>query len=181
MPNTLVLIADGSEEMEAIITIDVLRRAGWDVTIAAVKQTPLITASRGVQVHADVCLEQINASLYELVVLPGGKGGTDIFAASDKVRELLQEYDAAGKPIAAICAAPLALDKAGILRKRHYTCYPGIEKEITNGQRRNDTVVEDENLITSQGPGTAFFFALALVARFENKKAAEKLRRQMIL
>ncbi len=181
MPNTLVLVADGSEEMEAIITIDVLRRAGWDVTIAAVKAECTITASRGVRIHADVCFDELEENVFDLIVLPGGKGGTDILSAKDTVRTLLQTHDATKKTIAAICAAPLILDKAGILRQRRYTCYPGLEEGITEGQHCNEDVVEDENLITSQGPGTTFAFALAIVERFEDKKTADALRRQMIL
>jgi len=181
MPKTLVLLADGSEEMEAIITVDVLRRAGWPVTIAAAGDHRTITASRGVQIRADTCLHNIDASSYDLLVLPGGKGGTDSFCASEAVLQMLRHFDAEGKAIAAICAAALALDAAGILRNRQYTCYPGVETGIHNGHHCAVPVVQDENLTTSQGPGTTFSFCLALVEKFENKKAADELRRQMVL
>jgi len=182
MPKTLVLIADGSEEMEAVITIDVLRRASWPVTVAAVKEQPTIIASRGVKIEADICLHDLDVSSYQLVVLPGGKGGTDVFSKNVAVQALLQQFQAAGKMIAAICAAPLALDAAGVLEGHQYTCYPGVNDDIASGHYNSSAlVVEDGKLITSQGPGTTFPFALALIAHFENKKAAEKLRRQMIL
>ncbi len=181
MPKTLVLIADGSEEMEAVITIDVLRRAGWPVTVAAAKEQPTIMASRGVKIQADICLHELDASSYPLIVLPGGKGGTEVFSTNVAVQTLLQQFHATGKTIAAICAAPLALDAAGILEGRQYTCYPGVNADISAGHYHNSRVVEDGNLITSQGPGTTFAFALALVAHFETKKAADELRRQMVL
>ena len=181
MPKTLLLLANGSEEMEAVITIDVLRRAGWAVTVAAVEEQETITASRDVRIHADTLLRDIDANAFDLLVLPGGKGGTDIFCAHSGVQNLLQSFDKANKPIAAICAAPLALDAAGVLRQRQYTCYPGVEKQIKAGKHRSAVVVHDENLITSQGPGTTFAFALKLVEIFENKRAADTLRRQMLL
>jgi len=181
MPRTLVLVADGTEEMEAVITIAVLRRAGWPVTVAAAEDCQTITASRGMRLVADRSLSECEWSDYELVVLPGGKGGADRFCTSETVQQLLKRFDAEGKAIAAICAAPLALNAAGILRQRHYTCYPGVEAAITSGQHQNRAVVHDENLITSQGPGTTFAFALALVESFESKKAADVLRRQMLL
>ncbi len=181
MAKTLLLIADGSEEMEAVITIDVLRRAGWTVTVASIGPNITVSASRMVRLQADTCLGSLDASTYDLLVLPGGKTGTDIFCASQKVIETLQNFDAAQKRIAAICAAPLALDAAGILRDRSYTCYPGVETSIQTGRHCKDIVVHDQNLITSQGPGTTFDFALKIVEVCENKKAADVLRRQMVL
>ena len=178
---TLVLLADGSEEMEAVIVIDVLRRAGWPVTVAAIGEQLLLQASRDVKIQADILLQDCESSSFNLLVLPGGKGGTDRFIADSTVQALLRTWDKAGKPLAAICAAPLALDAAGILRHRQYTCYPGIETQISAGTHCEREVVQDENLITSRGPGTAFGFALTLVATFESEEAAEKLRRQMVL
>jgi DJ-1 family protein len=181
MPKTLVLIANGSEEMEAVIIIDVLRRAGWPVAVAAVGSCDTITASRGVRILADTLFDVTCAMSHDLLVLPGGKDGTDAFCRNPDVQHILQVFDAGNKPIAAICAAPLALEAAGILRDRCYTCYPGVEAQIQGGQHMRDTVVIDGNLITSQGPGTSFAFALALVELLENKKAADQLRRQMVL
>ncbi|MFU8780720.1 MAG: DJ-1 family glyoxalase III [Kiritimatiellia bacterium] len=181
MPKTLVLVANGSEEMEAVITIDVLRRAGWPVTVAAVQQDTTITASRGVQIVADAALASIDTTSYDLLVLPGGKGGADTFTEDPNVQQAIKAFDADNKTIAAICAAPLALDAAGILRNRRYTCYPGVEENIHAGTYTTATVVIDQNLVTSPGPGTSFAFALALVERLENKKAADTLRRQMLL
>jgi protein deglycase len=181
MPATLILIADGTEEMEAVIVIDVLRRAGWPVTVAAVGEGRIITASRGVQLVADVSLQECDTATFDVLILPGGKGGTDVFTRDKGVQETLRAFDRDGRSIAAICAAPLALDAAGILRNRRYTCYPGMEREIGQGKHCRATVVHDDNLTTSQGPGTAFAFALALVAQFESKMAAEKLRRQMVI
>lgn len=182
MSSALVLIADGTEEMEAVIVIDVLRRAGCSVVVAATASQTTIKASRGVRIVADALLAEIGTPMaFDLLVLPGGKDGAETFSRSPNVQELLKSYDRGSKWIAAICAAPLALDAAGILRERRYTCYPGIEQGIASGQHITDVVVRDENLVTSRGPGTAMQFALTLVALLENKKAADELRRQMVL
>ena len=182
MANVLVLIADGSEEMEAVIVIDVLRRAGFEVTVAATGTTTRIEASRGILLTADKLLADIQWSeSFDLLVLPGGKGGAETFTHDSTVQQLIRAFDQDGKWIAAICAAPMALDAAGILRGRKYTCYPGVEQALSSGQHTPDTVVQDENLITSRGPGTTFAFALHLVALLENKKTADTLRRQLLL
>ncbi len=182
MPATLVLIADGSEEMEAVIIVDVLRRAGWPVVLAATGSSLKISASRGVTIVADSLLSEIDPNIFSLIVLPGGKQGTQAFATDPVVLALLRNFKETGKHIAAICAAPLALEAAGILAGSRFTCYPGTQQSIGHGTFcPDDPVVVDGTLTTSQGPGTAFDFALNLVARLENKKAAENLRRQMVL
>lgn len=181
MTKALVLVANGSEEMEAVITIDVLRRASWQVTVAAVNSDLTLTCSRGVRIQADAHLHAIDADTYDIIILPGGKAGAEQFAADEDVQALLKTFDQAGKTIAAICAAPLALHAADLLRHRQYTCYPGIESDITTGKHCNQRLVQDENIVTSQGPGTAFEFALALVAKFQDQQAADTLHQQMVL
>jgi 4-methyl-5(b-hydroxyethyl)-thiazole monophosphate biosynthesis len=181
MLKVLALIADGSEEMEAVIVVDVLRRAGWDVTVAAVGEKKNVTASRGVVLAADCLLKDTDTAGFDLLFLPGGKGGTEVFSASESVQALLQRFDQSDRAIAAICAAPLALDTAGVLKGRRYTCYPGVEKQIKDGMHRNAEVVMDGNLTTSKGPGTAFAFALQLVARYESDEKAFALANEMVL
>ncbi len=178
----IIPLADGVEEMEAVILIDVFRRAGWKVTAAAVSPDSILTASRGVKLVAD-CLwtqiEDINA--FDLIAIPGGMGGTKLLCSCPDVLAAIRHFDRQGKTIAAICAGPLVLQAAGILKNKRYTCYPGIEKDIPEGTYEKENTVIDDHLMTSRGPGTAFEFALEMIAAFEGKAAAETVQRQLLL
>jgi 4-methyl-5(b-hydroxyethyl)-thiazole monophosphate biosynthesis len=180
MTRALIPIADGSEEMEAVIIVDVFRRAGWDVTLASIQGKGPITASRDVKIIPDALWETLDLLSYDLLVLPGGMGGTAALCASDGVQETLRIFDIEEFWIGAICAAPLALHKAGILDGRAFTCYPGVEQEMGREDRSDEPVVIDRNIVTSQGPGTAFAFALKLVELIDGEQAADKLAGNMI-
>ena len=185
MTSILVPLADGVEEMEAVIAVDVLRRAGWQVTTAATGDSPLVTASRGVVLKAD-CLWQdtITGQGMETVdgiVIPGGAGGAQALCRHEGVLECLRTCDRSGRLIGAICAGPLVLQAAGILRGRHYTCYPGVQDGITGAHHSKEKTVRDNRLITSQGPGTAFDFALALIEAVDGTAKAAAIRRQLVL
>jgi 4-methyl-5(b-hydroxyethyl)-thiazole monophosphate biosynthesis len=175
MIRALIPIADGCEEMEVVIVADTLRRAGWNVVLAGLHGTAPVTASRKVKIVPDARWEELDLLSFDLLVLPGGAGGTKALCEHDGVQETLRIFDIEEKWIAAICAAPLALHKAGILKGRAFTCYPGVEKEMHRPDRSDDAVVVDRNLITSQGPGTAFAFALKLIELLDNPAASEKV------
>lgn len=166
MKRALVPIAEGVEEMEAVIVVDVLRRAKWQVVMAAVSPQP-IRASRGVRLLADCDWPDVNPAEFDVLILPGGAGGTAILAATPSVLDAVRAFHAAGKLIAAICAAPLVLQAAGILAGKRVTCHPGVAADLSATPRLRDRVVEDGNLITSQGPGTSFEFALAILSRLD--------------
>jgi protein deglycase len=180
MIRALIPIADGCEEMEAVIIADTLRRAGWDVVLAGLNGTAPITASRKIKIIPDARWEELDLLSFDLLVLPGGAGGTKALCNHDGVQETLRIFDIEEKWIAAICAAPLALNKAGVLKGRAFTCFPGVEKEMHRTDRSDDAVVVDRNLVTSQGPGTAFAFALKLIELLDNPAAAEKVRSGLI-
>lgn len=180
MIRALIPIADGCEEMEAVIVADTLRRAGWEVVLAGLHGTAPVTASRKVKLIPDTRWEDLDLLSFDLLVLPGGAGGTRTLCEHDGVQETLRIFDIEEKWIGAICAAPLALHKAGILAGRKFTCYPGVEQEMHRPDRAHEAVVTDRNLITSQGPGTAFDFALKLIEQIENPAIAEKVRSGLI-
>jgi 4-methyl-5(b-hydroxyethyl)-thiazole monophosphate biosynthesis len=183
MRRILIPLADGVEEMEAVIVTDVLRRAHCSVTTASVGRDLTVTASRGVRLLAD-CLWRDIGSLdpYIGIVIPGGAGGTQALCASEDVLRVLQAFNSSGKHIGAICAGPLVLQAAGLLAGRRFTCYPGVEKEIQDAIHCSGNVVCDRNLITSRGPGTAFEFALALISAMSgDDHIATTLRRQLVL
>ncbi|WFB37398.1 DJ-1/PfpI family protein [Kiritimatiellota bacterium B12222] len=166
MKRACVLLAPGCEEMEAVIVIDVLRRAGIEV-VAAGLQAGMFEASRQVKLCGDVALNEVeDAEDFDLLVLPGGLPGTQALRADTRVRDLLMHYfNTPGKTVGVICAAALVLDAHGLLEGKRFTCYPSTAPEIEGGTWVDERVVIDGNLITSQGPGTAMAFALTLVER----------------
>ena len=179
--NVLLLVAPGTEEMEAVIIIDTLRRAEWSVTVAGV-QEGVIEASRGVKLVPDVLLNQVDFDAFDGLVLPGGYGGTMIFCEDVNVQNAIQTFHQNKRWIGAICAAPLALYAAGILEGKKFTCYPGVEENLPqNFQRLEDLVVVDGRLITSQGPGSAFDFALKLIEIGSGEAIANLVRKQLLL
>ncbi|MBD3810133.1 MAG: DJ-1/PfpI family protein [Sulfuricurvum sp.] len=177
MSKVLVPIAEGFEEIEAVSIIDVLRRAGIEVIMGSLNESMIVKGANGISVQCDRSVAGISADAIDMIVLPGGWGGTKALAADGNVQNLLQEMDAKGKYIGAICAAPFALDTAGVL-KEGYTCYPSVENEIkTLGFRGAEhAVVESSNVMTSRGPGTAICFALAIVKRLCGKETYEALK-----
>ncbi|MBD3796718.1 MAG: DJ-1/PfpI family protein [Campylobacterales bacterium] len=168
MSKVLVPLANGFEEIEAVTIIDVLRRAEIDVLIGALKAQPYVAGAHKMFLQTDCLVEKVTADMIDMIVLPGGWGGTLALAEDENVQKLLKDMDAKGKEIGAICAAPLALHKAGVL-KQNYTCYPSVEEEIrTNGFVGDKAmVVEDGNVMTSRGPATAMCFALAIVKKLK--------------
>ncbi len=166
MPTIVVPIATGFEEIEAVSIIDVVRRSGIEVIVAHVEAEPNVTGANGITLVCDRPLEGISSDDIDMIVLPGGWGGTDILAVNDTVQQLLKEMDAKRKYISAICAAPYALNTAGVLRE-NFTCYPSVEEKIPGKNYLGDTqqVVYDEHIMTSRGPGTAICFGLHIVKR----------------
>ncbi len=179
MIRALIPIADGCEEMEVVIVADTFRRAGWDVVLAGLHGIAPITASRKVKIIPDARWEELDLLSFDLLVLPGG-AGTKALCEHDGVQETIRIFDIEEKWIAAICAAPRALHKAGVLKGRAFTCYPGVEKDMQRPDRSDEAVVIDRNLVTSQGPGTAFAFALKLIELIDSPAAAEKVRSGML-
>ncbi len=177
-----IVMAAGSEEMEVVITVDVLRRAGIEVCLAAVGAAGgTITASRGVRLGADADWPPPELDRFDLLVIPGGLGGVAALRAEPSVLQALKDFTAAGKYTASICAGPLVLSDAGLLAGKHYTCFPGCEKDIPDGERQDKPVVRDGKLITSQGPGTAFRFALTLIEELAGLDTAKQVAEGLLL
>jgi len=177
MARVLVPLACGFEEIEAVSIIDVLRRAEIDVLVAHLDENSLVKGANGIVVQADLKLKNITANEIDMIVLPGGWDGTYALADDENVQNLLKEMDKKGKNIAAICAAPFALNKAGVL-KQNYTCYPSVEEQIREDGYQGDKamIVEDENVMTSRGPATALCFALAIVKKLKGDEMYEMLK-----
>jgi len=176
----LIPLAKGFEEIEAVALIDILRRAEIDVLIGGVGAL-MIEGAHKIEIKADVLISELNSTALEMIVLPGGWGGTKALAEDADVCRLLQEMNAKNKSIAAICAAPYVLNKAGVL-KHDFTCYPSVEKEIRQeGYVSDKNIVTDGNIMTSRGPGTVFEFALAIVEKLQGQETAKGLKNGMLI
>lgn len=177
MKKVMVPLANGFEEIEALTVVDVLRRIGIKVDTVGVVSS-MIIGSHGIKIITDKRLAEIEEDEYDAIVLPGGDPGYKNLAKTSKIIEILKKMNSKGKLIAAICASPSILAKAGLLEGKRATIYPGMEKELP--YPRGDRVVIDGNTITSQGPGTAIEFALAIVEALVGKEKALILKRQLV-
>jgi len=172
----IVPLADGFEEIEAMSTIDVLRRADINVVTAGIPAT-IVKGSRGTQTITDRKFSQIEPDDFDALVLVGGPAYVSL-SKSGKILDIIRSFNEKEKTICAICAAPSILAKAGILEERKATIYPGMEKEIP--RPRGDRVVQDGHIITSQGPGTAIEFALKIVEVLAGSGVSEKIKRDLV-
>lgn len=170
MSRVLVPLAKGFEEIEAVSIIDVLRRAAIEVQVASLDGESAVKGANGITVVSDMKITDVSVDELDMIVLPGGVEGTYALAENANVQKILKEMDSKGKNIGAICAAPFALNKAGVL-KQNYTCYPSFEEHIRQEGYMGDAsmVVEDENVMTSRGPATAICFALKIVKKLKGE------------
>ncbi|GFE61281.1 DJ-1 family glyoxalase III [Geobacter sp. AOG2] len=180
MAKVLIPLADGFEELEAITVIDVLRRAGIEVITAGLHPGP-VPSARKVAVIPDTTIDTARADDFDMIILPGGQPGSDNLNADIRIDKLLKDFSAADKLIGAICAAPTVLAAAGLLTGRQATSYPSYREKLGGAYYLDKTVVEDGKIITSQGPGTAIPFALAVVARLAGNHTAEDVARAMLV
>lgn len=177
--NVAVLLAKGFEDIEAVAIIDVLRRASLNVVVAGVGGEE-ISSAHSLTIKCDTTADRLDADTLDMVILPGGFGGTEVLASDSTAQALLRAMDKKNKKIGAICAAPLALKKADVL-KDSYTCYPGVEELIKHQGFRDDvSVVRDGNVITSRGPGSAICFALEIVKDLAGVEMYEKIKSGML-
>lgn len=174
----LCLLADGVEELELIAPVDVLRRAGAEVILAAVGEHLDVTTRNGVILRGDALLENVKAETFDLLLLPGGPGVTRLRADGQAALEV-KKFANAGKGIAAICAAPLVLADAGVLKNRQFTAHFSTLSELPEAQL-GERVVEDGQLITARGAGVALEFGLALVNSLFGEAVEEEIARSIM-
>ncbi len=181
MTSALLPVADGVEEMEAVIAVDMLRRAGWRVTMAGLTAGP-VTASRGVRLIPDTTLDdKLAAKDFDVLLISGGAKGVAHLRADARVIALVRAFAAADKWIGAVCAGPLVLQSAGILAGRRATCHPGVAPELTAPLRSDAPVVVDGRIVTSQGPGTMPAYILTLIRLVSGETIARDVAQGMVL
>ncbi|KPP74501.1 protein DJ-1-like [Scleropages formosus] len=181
----LVIVAKGAEEMETVIPVDVMRRAGIAVTVAGLSGKEPVHCSRDVRICPDTSLEEARAQgPYDVVLLPGGALGAQNLCESSAVKELLKEQEARKGLIAAICAGPTALLAHGIAFGTTVTTYPSMKEKMMTGDHYKYSearVQKDGNVITSRGPGTCFEFALAVVEEVMGAEVAAQVKAPLLL
>ncbi|ATD54593.1 DJ-1 family glyoxalase III [Clostridium chauvoei] len=178
MKKVAILLADGFETIEALTVVDVLRRADVTCNTFALKDLE-VTTSHKVKVIADNNIENNEINEYDILVLPGGIPGSTSLRDNKKVISLIKEFYKKGKFVCAICAAPIALGKAGITTGKNITCYPGFETELGECNYKNELVVVDNNIITGRGPAAAIPFAFEILSKVKPEKVDE-IKRGML-
>lgn len=174
-----VLFADGFEEIEATTIVDVLRRADFDVIMTGVQGTEQVGA-HGIAMKMDRRLDELDRDVLQAVVLPGGTPGAYTLRDHPAVQDLLKDAALRGLTVAAICAAPIALERAGLILGKKVTSYPSFADQVPSATHTGAAVVVDGRIITGSGPGTALAFALQLVRELGKPDAADTLRKGML-
>ena len=176
--NVLLAVADGSEDLEMVTILDLLRRAGVEVTLVSVMHQRQVTLAHGLEIRAEALLADVIDDDFDAIVLPGGMPGAEHLSTNPTLISMLKEQHAKGEVIAAICASPaVVLAKHGLLQGKKAVAYPGFEEGLEQGgaQYVDQAVVIDGNIITSKGPATAIAFTLALIEVLVGEIAAKEV------
>lgn len=175
MNKVYIFLADGFEEIEGLTVVDLLRRADIDITMVSITGNLEITGSHQILVKCDELFEKADFSDAGMLVLPGGKTGTDNLSVHEGLDRLLKDFSSKGKLLSAICAAPSVLGRKGLLKARRAICYPGFEEYLTGAAIVDEAVVVDGNIITSKGMGTAIDFSLEIIKTLKGEADAAKI------
>jgi len=181
MKKAFVFLATGFEEVEAVGTIDVLRRGEIETTVVSITQELVVKGAHGLGITADALFAEVDYEGADILVLPGGMPGSDNLNAFEPLKEQLKKQYNAGKWIAAICAAPLVFGGLGFLKGRKATCYPSFEPALIGADVTGEAVEVDGNVITGKGPGLVFNFALAIVEALQGKAVADEVALGLLL
>lgn len=180
MADVLVFLAEGFEEIEALTVVDIVRRAGIDVSTVSITHENKVTGSHGITVTADELLLDVEVEDAKMIVLPGGMPGTKNLEACDTLMRYVDDFSCVGKYIAAICAAPSILGHRGMLAGKKACIYPGMEDQLQESEISTDKVVVADKYVTSRGLGTAIPFALKIVEVLADKPTADKIAKAIV-
>ena len=180
MKKIAIFFAEGYEEIEALTVVDLCRRAGIWVDMVSVTDSLQVTGAHGIPVVMDKMLAEVEFDTMDMLVLPGGMPGTRNLEQVSLLMEQVKAFAAAGKYIAAICAAPSVFGHLGLLAGKNACCYPGFEEELTGANVMFHPCEADGNIITSRGMGCAIDFSLKIIEKLENDDTASKIGRQII-
>lgn len=181
MKKVALFLADGFEEIEALATVDILRRAHISVTTVSITEKKEVIGAHNIPVIADSLFSDTDFSEVDYLVLPGGMPGAQHLNNHKGLRQLLTDFDCNGKQIAAICAAPMVLGGLGMLEGKQATCYPGFEDKLIGAQVTSQGVATDKHITTGKGPGLAFNFALTLVEQIAGSDKRKEVEQGLLL
>lgn len=173
-------MSNGYEEVEALIPVDVLRRAGVDIQMVSVTGDIMVVSAHGVSIKADALIDDIDISDADLLMIPGGLPGAENLCNHPQVRELITKQYEAGRLVSAICAGPMIFGSLGISKGKRCTCYPGFEEHLVGAQYTEELVTVDGNVITGEGPAAAFPYAYTICEILCGKATAQSLRDGMM-
>ncbi len=179
--DAFIFLANGFEEIEAVATIDVLRRGNIPVTIVSITKELTVSGAHNINIVADALFEEVAFDGSELLILPGGMPGAQNLQNHSELGELLQKHFEKNKLVAAICAAPKVLGHLNILNGKAATCYPGFESELSGAVLSIDGTVTDGNIVTAKGAAFAIEFGLQLVEILQGKEVADKIAQGMLM
>lgn len=171
----LLFLADGFEEIEGLTVVDILRRAQIATDMVSIMGRKEIRGAHDIMVQADMLFEEVEQDGYDMLILPGGGIGTQNLAACEELKQLVSEYVAKDRYVAAICAAPTVFGKMGILQGKKACCYQGMEDGLVGAEVCFEPVVQDGKIVTSRGMGTSIAFALKLTEIFLGSDAAKDM------
>ena len=179
MDKFIVFLADGFEDVEGLTVIDYLRRAGVDVDTVSVMDNLTVTTKSNIKISADKHISDINIDDYLGLYIPGGTKGAESLRDDNRVIDIIKEFDQKNKVIAAICAGPIVLNRAGVLADKKATSFPSMKEDIDNVKAYIDDqiVVTDGNITTSRGAATTVYLAMRLVEILKGKEAVEELKK----
>ena len=180
MKKVFVFLADGFEDIEALGTVDILRRGGVDAITVSIMEDEYVTSAHGVLVKADETFDEADFEGADMLVLPGGLPGSTNLRDYVPLQKLLLKHNESNSLIAAICAAPMALGNIGLLEGKRATCYPGCEGTMTGAEYTAELCTVDGNIITGEGPAAVFPFAYTLLDILAGKGASDGLKEGMM-
>ncbi|MDO4312412.1 MAG: DJ-1/PfpI family protein [Eubacteriales bacterium] len=180
MKKAAVLLADGFEEIEALTVVDLLRRARVYVDTISITEEYMVHGAHGINVQTEDLFDEVNFVEFDMVVLPGGMPGTTNLNEHSGVRRVVKDFAESGKYVAAICAAPSILGGLGLLKGKRAACYPSVEDKLPGAVIVKAPVVQDGNIITSRGMGTAIDFSLRLVEILMDRVKADELAESIV-
>lgn len=180
MKRAAVFFGTGYEEIEALTVVDLLRRAGIEVSCISIDDRESVTGSHQICVRMDAGISRVDLDSFDILVCPGGMPGTKNLEACGALTQQLRRYHESGKLIAAICAAPSIFGHLGLLEGKTACIYPGMEAELKGAEVSYDKVVRAGNIITSRGMGTAIAFGLEIVAALLDRETADALGRSVV-
>ena len=181
MKSICIFLAEGFEEVEALLPLDIMRRGGLNVRTVSVTGNKAVCGAHRVPIVADVLFEDLSSEEIEMIVLPGGLPGATNLDAHEGLSGLIMAFAAEQKPLAAICAAPLVYGKRGLLKGKRVTCYPGFEKYLEEAECTGRMVEVADNFILGKGPGAAAEFGFAILSKYVGEEKALEIRKGMLL